>query len=122
MNQNIEVSWSQFSRTVLDVAEYMEKNRQIPAAVWFGSTAVPPESYFVAVARMTASLLANGKPSPSVVVGPAHLAAEKFVADDSPKLWGWVIFPVGFRAPNLMALAKLQAWTLKPASLMKIEK
>jgi hypothetical protein len=37
------------------------------------------------------------------------------VADDSPKLWGWVIFPEGFHAPRLMELAKLQAWTLKPA-------
>ena len=30
-------------------------------------------------------------------------------------LWGWVIFPPGFRAPKLMGLARLQAWTLKPA-------
>ncbi|HLY59950.1 MAG TPA: hypothetical protein VKV95_04220 [Terriglobia bacterium] len=119
MNRNIEVSWSQFSRTVLDVAGFMGKNGQIPSAVWFGSTAVPPESYFVALASVATSFLANGGPGSSIVVGPAHLAAKKFVAEDSPRLWGWVIFPVGFDAPNLMALAKLQAWTLKPARLMK---
>jgi peptidoglycan/xylan/chitin deacetylase (PgdA/CDA1 family) len=119
MNQNIEVPWSQFSRTVLDVGGFMRMNGQIPTAVWFGSTAVPPESYFVALAGVTATLLAKGAPPESVVVGPAHLAAEKFVADDSPKIWGWVIFPVGFHAPNLMSLAKLQAWTLKPAMLKR---
>jgi hypothetical protein len=39
------------------------------------------------------------------------------VAKDDPKLWGWVIFPPGFRAPALMELARRQAWTLKPAML-----
>jgi hypothetical protein len=47
------------------------------------------------------------------------LAAAKYVADDSPDLWGWVIFPPNFRAPKLMGLAKLQAWTLKPARAQK---
>jgi hypothetical protein len=47
----------------------------------------------------------------------AHLAAARYVADDSPRLWDWIIFPQGFDAPQLMALAKLQAWTLKPATL-----
>jgi hypothetical protein len=39
------------------------------------------------------------------------------VAEDSPGLWGWVIFPEGFHAPHIMELARLQAWTLKPAVL-----
>jgi hypothetical protein len=39
------------------------------------------------------------------------------VADDAPHLWGWIIFPRGFRAPEMMELAKRQAWTLKPALL-----
>ena len=47
---------------------------------------------------------------------PAPLAAARYVSDDDPKkLWSWVIFPPGFRAPAMMALAKLQAWTIKPA-------
>jgi peptidoglycan/xylan/chitin deacetylase (PgdA/CDA1 family) len=117
MNQNMDVPWNQFSRTVQDVEGFMEKNGQVPTAVWFGSTAVPPESYLVALAGVATTLMAKGAPPSSVAVGPARLTAKKYVADDSPKLWGWVIFPVGFRAPNLMALAKLQAWTLKPARL-----
>jgi len=47
----------------------------------------------------------------------AKLAAAKYVADDGPNLWGWVIFPEGFHAPRIMELARLQAWTLKPAML-----
>jgi hypothetical protein len=54
----------------------------------------------------------------TIEVKPAKLGAAKYVADDDPKaLWGWIIFPKGFRAPAMMELAKRQAWTLKPALL-----
>ena len=41
---------------------------------------------------------------------------EKHVAEDTPDLFGgWIIHKADFRAPKLMELARLQAWTLKPA-------
>jgi hypothetical protein len=62
--------------------------------------------------------LVDGKPIPDTVeLKPAKFAAAAHVADDGPGLWGWVIFPRGFRAPAMMELAKRQAWTLKPALL-----
>ncbi len=117
LQETVEVPWSQFSRAVLDLADFVEKRDQIPNAVWFGSKAVPPESYLVALARVTGRLLVKAEPPESVAVGPARLAAAQYVADDSPDLWGWVVFPPGFQAPRLMRLAKLQAWTLKPAGI-----
>lgn len=110
-----DVPWSQFSRTVVDVAEYQERHGQIPSVVWLGSTPASPESYLVALAQVSHRLLTQAGPPPSVHVAPAHLAAGRYVANDSPDLWDWVIFPPGFHAPKLMALARLQAWTLKPA-------
>jgi hypothetical protein len=47
------------------------------------------------------------------------LTADKHVAKDSARLWGWVIFPEGFHAPVIMELGRLQAWTLKPAILKR---
>ena len=45
-----------------------------------------------------------------------RLLPERHVANDTPGLFGgWVIHQSGFRAPKLMELARLQAWTLKPA-------
>ena len=111
-----DAPWGQFSRTVLDVQDFLDKNGQIPNTVWLGSRPVPPESYLVALAQVTTRLLVKAEPPESVTLAPAHLAAEKYVAEDSPALWGWVIFPANFRAPKLMGLAKLQAWTLKPAT------
>jgi peptidoglycan/xylan/chitin deacetylase (PgdA/CDA1 family) len=113
------VPWSQFSRTVLDVQDFLDKNGQIPPTCWLGSQPVSPESYLVALAQVTTRLLVKAEPPESVAFAPAHLAAAKYVADDSPNLWGWVIFPPNFRAPKLMGLAKLQAWTLKPAQAQK---
>lgn len=115
MSEIIEVPWNQFSRTVVDVEGFLEKNDQIPSVIWLGSRPVPPESYLVALAQVTTRLLVRAEPPEIVTLSPAHLAAAHYVADDSPQLWGWVIFPPGFHAPKMMGLAKLQAWTLKPA-------
>lgn len=117
-----EIPWDQFSRTVLDVDDFLARNNQIPAAVWMGSVPMPPESYLVALARVARRLEANQAPPKTVTLSPAHLAASRYVANDSQSLWDWIIFPPGFHAPEMMTLAKLQAWTLKPAIINSPEK
>jgi hypothetical protein len=108
---------SQLGRTSKDVAEYMARHGRVPSAVWLGSTPVPPEAYLRALAGVVLELLAGRDVPAKVEIKPATLAAAKYVADDDPSLWKWVIFPPGFRAPRMMELAKRQAWTLKPALL-----
>jgi hypothetical protein len=117
LKAEITVAWSQFSRTALDVDGFLAKNGQIPSEVWLGSTPVPPESYLVALAGVSRTLLEKGEPPESVTVAPAALAVAQQVAEDTPALWEWPIFPPGFDAPHLMELARLQAWTLKPAQI-----
>ncbi len=117
MTESLATDGSQFRRTVLDVADFLKKQGRIPTSVWLGSLAVPPEMYVRALADV-ALLLLDGKPVPeTVALKPGRLAPAEHVSADDPKLWGWVIFPPGFRAPALMELAKRQAWTLKPARL-----
>ena len=113
----LEISWDQFSRTVLDVSDFLAKNPMIPSTVWFGSTGVSPESYLVALAQVAQTLITKAEPPSSVSVAPATLEAARYVAEDSPQLWDWLIFPQGFHSSHLMDLARLQAWTLKPALL-----
>jgi len=115
LTARLVVPWEQVARTILDVQDELDKTSQIPNAVWLGSQSVAPESYLVAIAEAAQSLHQEAQPPDSVVFAPARLAAADYVADDSPDLWDWVIFPHGFHAPKIMALAKLQAWTLKPA-------
>jgi hypothetical protein len=115
----VTTPWDQFTRTVLDVRDSLAKHGRVPSAVWLGSVPVPPEAYLRALAVVTQDLLDGKKPPETVTLRPTRLATLKYVADDDPKLWGWVIFPPGFRAPELMALAKKQAWTIKPALLTR---
>jgi hypothetical protein len=42
---------------------------------------------------------------------------EKYVSKDALRSFSWPIHPEGFSAPELLELARLQAWTLKPARL-----
>ncbi len=113
----VTADWSQVTRTAADVDDFLIKQERIPGTVWLGSVAVPPEVYLHGIAKVVADLL-DGKDAPKTVeFQPAKLATTKNVADDNPKLWGWVIFPPGFHAPALMELAQRQGWTLKPAVL-----
>jgi hypothetical protein len=117
LTEPLTTDWSQFTRTAADVADFLARQRRIPTSVWLGSVPVPPEAYLQALAESTISLI-DGKTIPeTVTIKPARLAAASYVADDAPRLWGWVIFPRGFRAPAMMELAKRQAWALKPALL-----
>jgi len=115
----VTADWSQLTRTAADVDDFLAKHERIPGTVWLGSVAVPPEAYLRGIAQVVAGLLDGKDPPKTVEFQPAKLATVKNVADDDPKLWGWVIFPPGFHAPALMELAKRQAWTLKPAVLDK---
>jgi hypothetical protein len=113
----VTTDWSQFTRTAADVADFLKKRGRVPSTVWLGSVGVPPEAYLRALAEVMVRL-ADGQPAPETVeVKPARFGAAKYVAEDGPGLWGWVIFPKGFRAPALMELARREAWTLKPAVL-----
>ena len=71
----------------------------------------------MALARVTRILIEKAEPPESVAVGAATLDAAQYVAHDSPGLWDWPIFPEGFHSQHLMDLARVQAWTLKPALL-----
>ena len=86
-----EVSWSQLSRTSLDVKEFLENNQAIPNVVWLGSSAVTPESYLLAISSVARGLLRKEVPPESVKILPAELAAGQWVAKDSIAIWDWPI-------------------------------
>src|SRR5207253_4559338 len=56
-SQTITTDGSQFSRTAIDVADFLHKQGRIPTSVWLGSQAVPREIYLNALAWVTLELL-----------------------------------------------------------------
>ena len=85
--------------------------------MWIGSESLSPADYLATLAYTVERLVATGRVPSDVVRREGRFTADRYVAEDSVQLWGWVIFPDGFHAPHLMELARLQAWTLKPAIL-----
>lgn len=115
LKEAITVSSHDFRTATADVIAFVDRTDRIPSTVWLGSKGVPPDAFLAAAAKLVGPLM-DGKELPAQIeITPATLGTMKYVAADHPDLWRWVIFPPGFRAPKLMELAKLQAWTIKPA-------
>lgn len=116
LKSDVVVPLSVARQTFMDVQRNLEQSGRIPDSILVNGQNIPPESYLVGIAHFVQTLLQTAQLPDSVTFPPARLAAADYVADDSPDLWDWPIFPRGFDAPKLMSLAKLQAWTLKPAA------
>jgi peptidoglycan/xylan/chitin deacetylase (PgdA/CDA1 family) len=109
--------WSAFARAVRDASDYCRTSHRLPDEVWIGAESLSPVDYLATLARTLEDLIASGKTPTEVIRRDGHYTADRYVAEDSPDLWRWPIFPEGFHAPRIMELARLQAWTLKPAVL-----
>jgi hypothetical protein len=105
--------WDALRQAAQELIDIAHRTRQLPTVVWVAGQPVRPEDFAVTLAATVAS---ESRPT-EVPLRKGELEARRFIADDRPGLWGWVIFPKDFNAPHMMALAKLQAWTIKPARL-----
>jgi peptidoglycan/xylan/chitin deacetylase (PgdA/CDA1 family) len=111
------VAWEAFARAAGDVAAFTAATGRVPTEVWVGSESLPPSDYLGMLGAAVETIITAGRPPSQVVRRSAAFGADRYVAADSPALWRWPIFPKGFHAPRIMELARLQAWTLKPAML-----
>jgi hypothetical protein len=112
-------AWPAFLAAVRDTAAYVQAHRRVPDEVWVGAESLSPADYLATLGAAVDTIAATGRAPAQVVRQSGRLTTDRYVADDGPGLWNWVIFPEGFHAPRLMQLARLQAWTLKPAVLRR---
>ena len=110
-------SWTAFAEAVRGTGAFVRSHKQMPAEIWIGSESLSPADYLATLAGAFVAVAASGAAPTQVERRTGRFTADQYVAADSPKLWSWPIFPPGFHAPEIMALARLQAWTLKPALL-----
>jgi len=113
------ITWLAFRDTTLDLRDFVQTHGRVPARVFVGPEAVPPADFLFALASVYESFRANKKlpAGESVALGSnIALRPERHIAKDTSNLFGgWVIHKEGFRAPKILEVARLQAWTLKPA-------
>lgn len=113
------ISWFTFRDTCRDVYDFVASQHRIPARVFIGTDLIAPADFLVMMAEEYLHCAELGKLSEDSEVhlrmGTAN-GLERYVAADTPELFGgWIIHREGFRAPRVIEMARLQAWTLKPA-------
>jgi hypothetical protein len=104
------VSRPAFERATADASGFIRVNHRLPAEIWIGSEKL-------SLADFAATLAADTGETGAVTVRKGNLEMEKYVSTDARGSFLWPIHPEGFSAPELLELARLQAWTLKPARL-----
>src|SRR5206468_6213696 len=85
-----------------------------------GAEPVPPGVFLVGVAKVyeyyrkhSALPIEEGVDLPAM----EQILPAQHVAENKPGLFGgWIIHKEGFCAPKVLEIARLQAWTLKPAT------
>jgi hypothetical protein len=112
-------AWAAFRDATLDVVNFIETEHRVPSQVFVGAETVPPSDFLVALAATYEFCRRNGRlPTAEGVAMPKNVefTPARYIAHDTPGLFGgWVIHKEGFRAPNILEVARLQTWTLKPA-------
>jgi hypothetical protein len=110
---------AQLRQTARDVLNFVTTERRVPARVFLGPEAIPPSDWLVMLAQIYRHYQTGGTlPHQGLSLPASHLELlpEKHVAKDTAGLFGgWVIHKEDFRAPKILDVARLQAWTLKPA-------
>jgi len=111
------VKRGEFYDAVRQASQFCRAHGRMPNEIWIGASSLSPQDYLATLgAAIEGRKNANDQLS-EITLRQGNFTADRYVAEDSPGLWGWVIFPEGFHAPKIIELARLQAWTLKPALL-----
>ena len=99
-----------FDSAVEDVKSFIKANHYLPSEVFVGSQTLSLGDF---AATLAAHLLTPGP----VTVEQGKLGFEQYVSTDAKGAFSWPIHPAGFAPNELLDMARLQAWTLKPARL-----
>lgn len=118
-NERTHIDWPAFRMALADVTSYIQTEGRVPARVFIGAEPIQPGDFLIALARVYEFYQGHGQPPVETGVelpGTLELVCQRHVAEDTPELFGgWIIHKENFRAPKVMQMARLQAWTLKPA-------
>jgi len=100
-----------FDRARQEAADFVRTHGRLPDAVWLGSQRLSLEDF--------AATLAADEGGGPVELRKGRPDFEKRIGRDAARLYNWIIHPKGFAPESLLEMARLQAWTLKPARLRR---
>jgi len=97
-----------FEKAKAETVAYIRAHGRLPASVWLGSETLSLEDF-------AATLAVDSDGTGELDVKKGKPKFREYVSKEPAEAFDWVIHPKDFRAPELLDLARLQAWTLKPA-------
>jgi hypothetical protein len=117
MDRHDAIPWLAFRDALLDAQDFVHEQHRIPARVFIGPDPVPPADFLVAMAKvLLAREESNHFPNSVTLPSGVKLLTADHVVHDGPNVYGgWIVHKANFRAPHILDVARLQAWTLKPA-------
>ncbi len=99
-----------FDRARQDAIAFVRAHHRLPSEIFIDARSLSLADF--------AATVAGDAPSPGPVkVLRGQLEVERYFATDASQSFRWPIHPDGFAAPELLEMARLQGWTLKPARL-----
>lgn len=99
-----------FNTAMRDARDFIAHNHRLPNQVFLGAETL-------SLADFAATLACNAAQGSEITIKRGNLGFERYFSNDPRKAFAWPIHPEGFAAPELMELARLQGWTLKPARI-----
>ncbi|HJP29503.1 MAG TPA: hypothetical protein QGF95_02995 [Candidatus Latescibacteria bacterium] len=103
-----------FIEATADARQFLHYHGRVPAAVWVGARCLCPADFLVTAADLLRRLVLDGGGLPTqVTVRAGSITGERHIREQS---WGWAVFAEDFEAPGILEQARLQTWTLKPAT------
>jgi len=100
-----------FKAALGDATDFITRNHRLPNEVFVGPETLSLKDF---TATLAAAVLHQGGP---IRVVHGEIGFDRYFSTDPRKSFDWVIHPADFAAPELLALGRLQGWTLKPAVL-----
>ncbi|HEV2391940.1 MAG TPA: hypothetical protein VG146_06205 [Verrucomicrobiae bacterium] len=119
VSEKDHLDWFAFRDAARDVFDFIQTQQRVPARVFIGADPVAPADFLIALADLYDFHNRTGRlpVQEGVRLGRnLEVLPARHIAKDSPEVFGgWVIHKEGFRAPKILEMGRLQAWTLKPA-------
>lgn len=99
-----------FDAAVEEVRSFIRTNQYLPSEVFVGAQTL-------SLADFAATLAEHTMAAGPIRVERGKLIFEQYFSSDARASFRWPIHPEGFAPEELLALGRLQGWTLKPARL-----
>jgi hypothetical protein len=106
------ISRALFGRATQDAADFIRRNHRLPNEVFLGAETLSLADFAATLAQSTLTS------SDAVPVIRGHIGFERYFSRDAKGSFNWVIHQTGFSPSELLDMARLQGWTLKPARLV----